>query len=41
VAIPGASRPDQAAANAAAMDLTLSGAEMARLDVVSDSVVRR
>jgi aryl-alcohol dehydrogenase-like predicted oxidoreductase len=35
VAIPGASRPSQADENAAAMDLTLSTAELARIDEVS------
>jgi aryl-alcohol dehydrogenase-like predicted oxidoreductase len=41
VAIPGASRPDQASANAAAMGLTLTGNEMARLDDVSGRLARR
>jgi aryl-alcohol dehydrogenase-like predicted oxidoreductase len=40
VAIPGASRPDQAAANAAAMGLTLTRGEMARLDAVSGRLAR-
>ena len=40
VAIPGASRPDQAAANAAAMNLTLTRSEMARLDDVSGRLAR-
>jgi aryl-alcohol dehydrogenase-like predicted oxidoreductase len=41
VAIPGASRPQQASENAAAMDLLLSEKEVARLDDVSASVARR
>jgi aryl-alcohol dehydrogenase-like predicted oxidoreductase len=41
VAIPGASRPEQAAAAAAAMDLQLTEAEMASLDGISATIVRR
>jgi aryl-alcohol dehydrogenase-like predicted oxidoreductase len=41
VAIPGASRPEQATAAAAAMDLRLTEAEMARIDAVSAAVARR
>ena len=41
VAIPGASRPDQAAANAAAMGLSLGDDEMRRLDEVSGRLARR
>jgi aryl-alcohol dehydrogenase-like predicted oxidoreductase len=40
VAIPGASRPEQAAANAAAMGLALTRNEMARLDDVSGRLAR-
>ena len=41
VAIPGATRPEQAAAGAAAMGLRLSEAEMARLDELSGQVAKR
>ena len=41
VAIPGASRPEQATAAAAAMDLRLSAAEMASLDAISAAVTKR
>jgi aryl-alcohol dehydrogenase-like predicted oxidoreductase len=41
VAIPGASRPEQAATAAGAMDVTLSAVEMARIDAVSTAVTRR
>jgi aryl-alcohol dehydrogenase-like predicted oxidoreductase len=41
VAIPGASRPEQAAACAAAMDLSLTTGEMARLDAISARVAKR
>ena len=41
VAIPGASRPEQAAATAAAMDLLLTEAEIAHIDTVSAAVARR
>jgi aryl-alcohol dehydrogenase-like predicted oxidoreductase len=41
VAIPGASRPEQAAATAAAMDLLLTEAETARIDTISAAVARR
>jgi len=41
VAIPGASRPEQAAAAAAAMDLRLTEAEMASIDKISAAVARR
>ena len=41
VAIPGASRPEQAAAAAAAMDLSLTEAEMASIDGISLAVARR
>jgi aryl-alcohol dehydrogenase-like predicted oxidoreductase len=41
VAIPGASRPEQAAATAAAMELRLTEAEMASIDTVSATVARR
>jgi aryl-alcohol dehydrogenase-like predicted oxidoreductase len=41
VAIPGASRPEQAAAAAAAMDLRLTEAEMASIDGISAAVARR
>ena len=41
VAIPGASRPEQAAAAAAAMDLRLTEAEMASLDGISAAVLRQ
>ena len=41
VAIPGASRPQQAAAAAAAMDLRLTEAEMASLDGISAAVLRQ
>jgi aryl-alcohol dehydrogenase-like predicted oxidoreductase len=40
VAIPGASRPEQAAAAAAAMDLRLTEAEMASIDAISAAVAR-
>jgi aryl-alcohol dehydrogenase-like predicted oxidoreductase len=40
-AIPGASRPEQAAATAAAMDLLLTEAEIAHIDTVSAAVARR
>lgn len=39
VAIPGASKPDQVRASAAAMDLTLSEKELSRIDEVSRGVV--
>jgi len=41
VAIPGASRPEQAATSAAAMDLRLTEAEMASIDGISAAVARR
>ena len=41
VAIPGATRPEQAADNAGAMGITLTGKERARLDDASESVARR
>lgn len=41
IAIPGATRPEQAAESAAAMRLSLSGAELARLDRVSTPLARR
>ena len=41
VAIPGASRPEQTTAAAAAMDLRLSAAEMASLDAISAAVTKR
>jgi aryl-alcohol dehydrogenase-like predicted oxidoreductase len=41
VAIPGASRPEQSAAGAAAMDLRLTAAEMTRLDELSAQVAKR
>lgn len=41
VAIPGASRPEQAAATATAMDVRLTEAEMASIDGVSAGVARR
>ena len=41
VAIPGASRPEQAAAAAAAMDVGLTQAEMARIDAVSAAIATR
>jgi aryl-alcohol dehydrogenase-like predicted oxidoreductase len=41
VAIPGATRPEQAAESAAAMDLRLSVAELARIDRSSRLVARR
>jgi len=41
VAIPGASRPEQAAATATAMDVRLTEAEMASIDGFSAGVVRR
>ena len=41
VAIPGASRPEQAAATAAAMELRLTEAEMASIDGFSAGVARR
>jgi aryl-alcohol dehydrogenase-like predicted oxidoreductase len=41
VAIPGASRPEQAAAAAAAMDLHLSAAEVAEIDAISATVAAR
>ena len=41
VAIPGASRPEQAAAAAAAMDVRLTEAEMASIDGISATVARR
>jgi aryl-alcohol dehydrogenase-like predicted oxidoreductase len=40
VAIPGASRPEQAVESAAAMDLVLTENEMARIDEVSARVAR-
>jgi len=40
VAIPGASRPEQAAATAAVMELRLTEAEMASIDTVSATVAR-
>ena len=41
VAIPGASRPEQAAENAAAMSLRLTEKELARIDEISARVARR
>lgn len=41
VAIPGASRPEQAAATAAAMDVRLTQAEMASIDAVSAAIATR
>jgi aryl-alcohol dehydrogenase-like predicted oxidoreductase len=41
VAIPGASRPEQATEAAAAMDLRLAEAEMASIDRISTAVARR
>ena len=41
VAIPGASRPEQATVAAAAMDLRLAEAEMASIDRISAAVARR
>ena len=41
VAIPGASRPEQAAAAAAAGDLRLTEAEMASIDGLSAAIARR
>jgi len=41
VAIPGASRPEQATVAAAAMDLRLTEAEMASIDRISAAVARR
>ncbi len=41
VAIPGASRPEQAAAAAAAMDVQLTEAEVARIDGISAAIARR
>jgi len=41
VAIPGASRPEQVAAAAAAMDLRLTEAEMARIDGLSAAIAQR
>jgi aryl-alcohol dehydrogenase-like predicted oxidoreductase len=41
VAIPGASRPEQAAAAAAAMDVRLTEAEMASIDAISLGVAKR
>jgi aryl-alcohol dehydrogenase-like predicted oxidoreductase len=41
VAIPGASRPEQATAAAAAMDLRLTEAEVASIDGISAAVARR
>ncbi|HEY5472151.1 MAG TPA: aldo/keto reductase, partial [Candidatus Limnocylindrales bacterium] len=41
VAIPGASRPEQAAATAAVMELRLTEAEMASIDGFSAGVARR
>ena len=41
VAIPGASRPEQATAIAAAGDLRLTGAEMASIDGLSAAIARR
>lgn len=41
VAIPGASRPEQAAAGAAAMDLSLTAEEISRLEAISARVARR
>ena len=41
VAIPGASRPEQAAEAAAAMDLRLTAAEIERIDQLSAAVVRK
>jgi len=35
VAIPGASRPEQAEENAGALDLTLSGKDLKRIDELS------
>jgi aryl-alcohol dehydrogenase-like predicted oxidoreductase len=41
VAIPGASRPEQATEAAAAMDLSLAEAEVASIDRISAAVARR
>jgi aryl-alcohol dehydrogenase-like predicted oxidoreductase len=41
VAIPGASRPEQAAATAAAMDVSLTEAEIAGIDTISTTLARR
>jgi aryl-alcohol dehydrogenase-like predicted oxidoreductase len=41
VAIPGASRPEQAAATAAAMELRLTEAEMASIDAISAAIATR
>jgi len=41
VAIPGASRPEQAAATAAAMDVCLTEAEIAGIDTISATLARR
>jgi aryl-alcohol dehydrogenase-like predicted oxidoreductase len=41
VAIPGASKPAQAMASAAAMDLTLSEKELSRIDEASRRVARQ
>jgi aryl-alcohol dehydrogenase-like predicted oxidoreductase len=41
VAIPGASRPEQATEAAAAMDLRLAEAEVASIDTISAAVARR
>ena len=41
VAIPGASRPEQASAAAAAMDVRLTQAEMASIDAVSIAIAKR
>lgn len=40
VAIPGASRPEQATASAAAMDLSLTSEQMSRLDTISARVAK-
>ena len=41
VAIPGASRAEQATATAAAGDLRLTEAEMAGIDAISTAIARR
>jgi aryl-alcohol dehydrogenase-like predicted oxidoreductase len=41
VAIPGASRPEQASAAAAAMDVRLTEAEMASIDAISAAIAKR
>ena len=41
VAIPGASRPEQAAEAAAAMDVRLSAGEIERIDRISAAIARK